>query len=119
MTINGYELVNPEKLDRAINGTVGRDGRSNGGVGTENEDAIIAAYDKLGGLILKDGLKVKMGSFYDFVNKKPREEAEVSYMTEIEGEIVEVTEEEAKAVKTARKKIADTKSKKLKKSKEV
>ncbi len=72
--INGYVLVNSEKFNRAIFGTVGAEGKMTGGVGEgASPEAILAEYDKLGGLILKDGVKMEMGSFYDFENKCPRE----------------------------------------------
>lgn len=70
-----YILPNLEKLDRAINGSVGRGGSMAGGVGKEaTPEAIIAEYDKLGGLILtKEGEKVANGSFYDFKEKKSKQ----------------------------------------------
>jgi hypothetical protein len=116
MTINGFSLVNDEKVNRAIYGTVTGGGKLTGGVGDKaSPEAVIAEYDRLGGLILKDGEKVKNGSFYDYANRAPRKEAEVLYVTEIDGDIVDVTEEEAKAIKVAKNKSAEIK-KKIKRS---
>ncbi len=71
MNLLGYELVNAEKLDRAINGSMGRGGRLTGGVGEDAADElIIAAYDRLGGLIRKNGDKVQHGCFCDMEESK-------------------------------------------------
>lgn len=69
-----YLLCNHDKLERVINGVVGQGGKLAGGLGKDAApEAIIAEYDRLGGLILtKDGEKVAIGSFYDFENKTPR-----------------------------------------------
>lgn len=116
MNIGEFVLENDEKVGRALNGTLTRDGKLSGGLDKDaTDEQILAAYDKLGGLITKGGLKVKMGSFYDFPDKCPREVAEVTFMAEIEGEIVEVTEDEAKAVAKAKVKTKALKAKKLKK----
>ena len=70
-----YLTCNHEKLDRVINGTIGKDGRLFGGLGKNaSPEAVLAEYDKLGGGIKKDGRKVAMGSFYDFDNKCPQED---------------------------------------------
>ena len=73
--VGGYLLVNHEKLDRVINGVLGREGRLEGGLGQgANDAAVLAQYDKLGGLVMtSEGEKLATGSFYDFANKKPRE----------------------------------------------
>lgn len=84
MLVDGYELVNEEKVNRAIEGTQTSKGETKGGVGeSKNEDgelvngpAILAEYDRLGGLIRLNGDRVKMGCFYDFKNKKPVENPE-------------------------------------------
>lgn len=111
--LNGYTLANEEKIDRAINGSIGSEGRLVGGIGSKaTDEELIAEYDRLGGLIQKDGNKVKTGSFYDFEKKQPRKEPEVSFITEIEGELVETSEDEAKALKTAKKKLESLKAKK-------
>lgn len=118
MQINGFDLVNEEKIERAKHGTVTRGGKLTGGVGDEaSEEALIAEYDRLGGLIVKDGVNVKIGSFYDFAKRAPRAEPVVTFMAEFEGEILEVDEEEAKSIKIAKEKTAKLKAKKVKKGK--
>lgn len=145
MNILGFELVNEEKIERAMHGTITRGGVLKGGVGdfqptsekTEEEERtmwemkLMAEYDRLGGLVLKEGLKVKTGAFYSFETKKSRQEPVVTFITEFEGQIIEVDESEARTLKLAkekteklRKKLKEKdeegskKSKKLKKSKE-
>lgn len=116
--IKEFELVNDEKVNRAIYGSVGREGRLSGGVGENaTDEAKIAEYDRLGGLIKKDGNKVKTGSFYDFEKKGVREEPAISFEATIDGNLVEVDEDEIKALKTAEKKVAKLKAKKIKKNK--
>lgn len=82
-----YILVNREKLDRVINGIAGTD---YSGLGQDApEEAILAEYDRMGGLVLlKDGdtevdedgeevkvnVKLATGSFYDFKLRAPRKE---------------------------------------------
>ncbi len=70
-----FIIVNHEKLDRAINGTVTSRGSMEGGVGKNaTQEQILAEYDRLGGLIkTKDGRKVATGSFWDFEKKAARE----------------------------------------------
>ena len=75
MKVGEYQLVNDEKLDRAINGNLTQGGKLIGGVGLDaTDEQILAEYDKLGGLIKKDGLKVKQGCFWDVEEKKAFEE---------------------------------------------
>lgn len=98
-TVKGYELTNPEKVRRALEGSPSRTGESVGGIqnpdGTYDEALLLAVYDKLGGGIRNaNGDIVKNGSFYDFKAKKPREKAEVTLVFRINGQIVEVLEEE-------------------------
>jgi hypothetical protein len=117
MQVNEFDLVNQEKVQRAIDGFT-YEGKRMGGLpsGYKPED-LLAEYDRLGGYITKDGVKVKNGSFYDFVNKCPRKEPEIKFETEVEGEIMEVTEDEAKSIKKAKEKIKMFKAKKIKKLK--
>ena len=70
-----FLLYNHEKLDRVINGEMGAQGRLSKGLGKNaSPEAIIAEYDRLGGLIkTKGGKKVETGSFYDFDNKCAKE----------------------------------------------
>lgn len=95
--LEGYVCVNEAKLDRVINGTMASGGKLEGGIG-ENapEKDILVAYDKLGGLITKNGIKVKIGSFYDIENKKARIKPKVILLfTDVQGTVVEVPEGEA------------------------
>lgn len=116
MIVKGYELVTSEKVERALNGTQTGNGTILGGIGggaylegdewkkngtvlseekrDELETALLAEYDKLGGLITKNGDKVKTGSFYDVSAKRPRDTPAVVLTYTINGEVVEVPEEE-------------------------
>lgn len=68
MFIKGLDLANDDKLNIVYDG----DGNNYAGVGRDAEEAlVISEYDKRGGLIKKDGRKVKTGCFYDFRSKKP------------------------------------------------
>lgn len=105
MNIGPFELVNEEKVFRATYGTVGKGGVMVGGVGEGADEAIILAeYDRLGGLVHKDGEKVKTGSFYDLAARKPRETPEVVLLYSVNGKIIEVPEghEVPLAVRAAR-----------------
>lgn len=112
MLINGFSLVTAEKFERALNGLERSDGTKFGGVGggayvqdeklfidgeevtgaelSKLELAILAEYDRIGGLIRKGTDKVKTGSFYDFKGKKPRTEPKIIYIFNINGKFVEV-----------------------------
>jgi len=119
MLYAGFECVNQEKLDRAINGVKNGATLVFKGVGdAATPEEVLANYDKTGGLILKDGQIVKTGSFYDFENKKPRKVPEVTFLVELDGNRVEVSEEEAKAVNKAKTKIKELKAKTKKKNDE-
>lgn len=76
----GYLLVNHEKVDRVVNGTVSRGGQLVGGVGKDAPAAaVLAEYDRIGGLILDaNGEKLATGSFYDFEAGAPRVKAKPS-----------------------------------------
>lgn len=107
MELLGYTLANQDKLKRTIDGTPNRLGQSAGGVSKDAApETILAAYDRLGGLILKDGLKVKMGSFFDFEGKKPRTEPNVTFITEFEGQVIEVDEAQAKSLAQVKEEVA-------------
>lgn len=113
--VGDYVLVNEEKVERALHGTVTRGGQLSGGVGDNaSDEVLLAEYDRLGGLITKNGLKVKTGSFYNFDKRTPRVEPEVVFMTELEGDIIEVSEDEAVAIKVAKEKVEGLKKKKVK-----
>jgi len=119
MIIKGFECSNDEKLERAINGSMSSRGQLANGVGKDaSDEAKLAAYDRLGGLITKDGRKVKNGSFWDIKNNCPKEEPVVIYeVTDLEGNWVEISEDELTpeilaAEKIAKKKKTTKKSKK-------
>lgn len=122
--ILGYDLVNDEKADRALNGRIDDKSERHGGVikadGTWDDAALLAEYDKLGGLITKANDKVVTGSFYDFRNKVARAIPEVKFVFNVNGKFVEVPAGvelpgEVKAVKVLAKAEAEVKVKKSKK----
>lgn len=124
-SINGFTLANPDKLDRVINGVIGQGGKAVGGIGERFDDngnlangaEILAQYDRLGGLILKGGNKVKTGSFWDFEKKTKKEIPEVVFVfRDLEGDEVDVPEGEQVPLEVKAAQIAkEAKSKKLKK----
>lgn len=143
MKVGLYELSNEEKLERALNGTLTRGGVLTGGVGKfvfkaplsadgkalsgkelaeaevrakENyERLLLAEYDRLGGLITKDGIKVVTGSFWDVLLKAPRPEPKLSFVTVLEGELLEGSEDEVKAIESSKERLKTLKGKKKKK----
>lgn len=96
MNIKGYDLANPDKVERMLNGSMGSGGKLVGGVGEKaTDEAKLAEYDRLGGLITKGSNKIKTGSFYDFGKKQPREKPEVVFIfKDLEGRVVEIPEGE-------------------------
>lgn len=92
--IGKFSLNNEEKFNRAIFGSMGREGKLSGGVGENaSDEAKISEYDKLGGLIMEGQLKVETGSFYDFKKQVPRSEPVIAYAyRDIDGEAVSVSE---------------------------
>lgn len=92
--IDGFKLENSDKIERVVNGDMGRSGTLEGGLGEEearkNPSLVLARYDKIAGYITKDGIKVKTGSFWDFKLKAPRKEPEVMFIFNIGGDRVEV-----------------------------
>jgi len=122
----GYTLVNLEKLDRAIHGTMSRGGQLIGGVGENaSDEAIIAEYDRLGGCIKKDKNQVQMGSFYDFKKRAPRAKPDVVLVfRDLQGEVVLLKEDEeipleVKAAQVAEEKKIAKVEKKGKKAKSI
>lgn len=97
MLIGKLELANDEKYSRAINGAVSQRGEMRGGVGEDAPDEVkIAQYDKLGGLILKNGRKVKMGCFFDFKKNKAIENPVIIIQfRDLNGNLVEIEDGEA------------------------
>jgi len=80
LLLEKYQCGNEEKFNRAVFGTTGRGGGLVGGVGENaTEEAKLAEYDRLGGLILEGKMKVETGSFFDFTKNKPREKPVIVY----------------------------------------
>lgn len=96
--IGEFTLVSPEKVERAMNGSITQNGQIIGGVtkedGKYDDAALLAEYDRLGGLIRKGADTVKTGSFYDFRNRRPKAKPEVVLVYQINGKIVEVKDGE-------------------------
>jgi len=94
--VGGYTLVNLDKVDRAIHGSPNDKGMPVGGVadadGKVDNAALLAEYDRIGGLIMKNGDKVKTGSFYDFPNRKPFEKPKVNFVYKVNGQFITVPE---------------------------
>lgn len=138
---NKFELVNEEKVVRALEGTQRVNGTTFGGIGdgAYNEKGkwkrngvelskeevkslefkLLAEYDKMGGMIKVDGDnagKVVHGSFYDFKSKKPLPKPKVMMQYKINGEFVVIPlgkeTNEITAVKTLADKKTDEKDKK-------
>lgn len=84
MIINGFELKNHVKVERA---------KANLG-GEPEKEALLAEYDRLGGGLMKDGQQVKTGSFYDFKSKKAHAKPQVVFVFSVNGRVVEVAEGE-------------------------
>jgi hypothetical protein len=107
--VNGFVMENADKLSRVIFGEVRRAGVMEGGLGVDeaekNPSLVLAHYDKLAGRITKDGVKIKMGSFWDFKLKQPRKEPQVMFVFNIGGEFVEVDDPKnlAEAISTVEK----------------
>lgn len=112
MEIKGYSLINEEKVERALNGTPKDDSTTIGGIGggayredgvwkREGEElnekevdvletALLAEYDKLGGLIKRGNDKVKTGSFFNLKSKKPFDVPQVMFVYRVNGKLVEI-----------------------------
>lgn len=121
MEINGYTLANEEKVRRAAEGSPTSQGTPSGGVGYEDEAALLAQYDKLGGLILNsDNRKVKTGSFWDFKENSPRKKPEVVLLIQVGFDTVEVPEGEPLPIEAqAAEILAESKKKGASKKKAV
>lgn len=83
MQIEGYTIENPIKLGRA---------KDKLGAVKYDEHTLLAEYDRLGGLITRNGQKVKTGCFYDAKAKAPFDEPKIVYLYSIGGRVVEVPE---------------------------
>ena len=76
VNLKDFDIVNQVKWESAIKGS-----RGIAGVGDNASDMEkLAAYDKLGGLIRKNGAALKTGSFYDIDKKVPRTEPQIVYV---------------------------------------
>lgn len=123
MIVGEYNLVNEEKVERAIKGSTNAEGIYVGGVqkedGSYEDAALIAEYDRLGGLITRENDKIKTGSFYDFKAKRPRAVPEVFFVYRVNDKEVEVPDgKELPGLVRAAKILAENKEvKKVKKSK--
>ena len=119
---SGFELVNEDKVERALNGTLTPSGDKVGGIakedGSYDENELLAEYDKMGGAIRQGTDKVETGSFYDFKKKKPREKPQVALIFRINGKVVRVVEgEETPNIVKAARILAEDKEEKPKKKK--
>ncbi len=113
MKIGKFSLINADKVERAINGTILDQGRLTGGVGADADDgAIIAEYDRLGGLIRMGMHKVKTGGFFDFKNKKPHDKPKPMLEFRVDGELVEVDATKPLPIEVQAAEIALTKKQK-------
>lgn len=140
MKVRDFELINEEKVERALNGTqagtrlvggIGGGAYKEDGVWKNNgeelsdkqvevlESSLLAEYDKLGGLITKDGDVVKMGCFYDFKAKKAIAQPTVVLVFNINGKKREVLADEPlpAIVRAAKEENSEAKGKKDKKTK--
>ena len=91
--IDGFVLENKDKLQRVVEGELGRSGYLEGGLGLEADPkAVLVAYDKKGGLITKDGVKVESGAFFDPRSKQPRKEPKVVLIYNVGGNFIKVND---------------------------
>jgi len=107
--VNGYTLVNPDKVTRALEGSQDSHGLFQGGVrkpdGTFDADELLVEYDRIGGLIRKGEDKVHTGSFYDVMAKRARAKFEVKFEYRINGDMILVPEGAKEPVKVKAAKI--------------
>lgn len=112
LKIKDFELINDEKVDRALNGILLSDSSRKGGVGNGAvlvegvwqrngvdlipeevealETALIAEYDKFGGLIRRGSDKVETGSFWNFTAKKAWATPKVTFVYRFGNKVVKV-----------------------------
>lgn len=93
MKIGKYELKYQPKVDRAIKA-----------VGDKDENAILVEYDRLGGLIVLNGEKVKSGSFYDVKNGTAFDRPQVVVIKKARAAREEVVSEQESEEEVPRKK---------------
>lgn len=113
--LKGYVVQNDSKYRRAINGSPNSHGELSGGVGDKaTEGEKLAAYDKLGGLILSGGRKIKTGSFWDFKKNKRIEKPEPIIQIRVDGELFEYPEGKELPLEVKAKEALDKKRKEKK-----
>lgn len=119
MKIKGYIIQNDGKYQRAVYGSPNARGEMSGGVGEKaTDEEKLAAYDKLGGLILFNGRKIKTGTFWDFQKNKIVENPEPIVQIRVDGELFEYPQGKELPMEVVAKETLD-KRKKEKKAKEV
>lgn len=119
LKLKGYVIQNDSKYRRAVNGSPNAHGELSGGVGEKaTEGEKLAAYDRLGGLILFNGRKIKTGSFWDFQKNKRVEKPKPIIQIRVDGELFEYPEGKELPLEVKAKETLD-KRKKDKKAKEV
>ena len=115
LIIKGYTLANADKVNRALDGAMNDRGQFIGGVrkadGSYEAEALLAEYDRIGGLIKKGEDKVRMGSFYEFSARRPRLEPKVEFEFRVNGEVIIVPAEEPKPNKVKAVQIAEKEKK--------
>lgn len=117
--LKGYVIQNDSKYIRAVNGSPNSLGALSGGVGEKaTEGDKLAAYDRLGGLILFNGRKIKNGSFWDFKKNKRVEKPKPIIQIRVDGELFEYSVDKELPLEVRAKETLD-KRKKDKKAKEV
>ncbi len=122
MNIKKYRLLNEVKVERALAGNPNSAGLPTTKVvrkkdGTFDDAELLAYYDRLGGAIqtIKEDSNVKMGSFWDFENKKPFDKPKVELTFRINGRVVNTpADEELPAIVKAKQQL-DKEEKELKK----
>lgn len=119
MKLKGYVIQNDGKYNRAVYGSPNARGEMFGGVGENaTEDEKLAAYDRLGGLILSNGRKIKNGTFWDFKTKKIVENPQPIIQIRVDGELFEYPQGKELPMEVVAKETLD-KRKKDKKAKEM
>lgn len=118
-SLKGYVIQNDSKYIRAVQGSPNAHGSLTGGVGDKaTEGTKLAAYDRLGGLILSGGRKVKTGSFWDFRKKKRVDDPKPIIQIRVDGELFEYPQGKELPLEVKAKETLD-KRRKDKKAKEV
>ena len=113
--LKGYVIQNDSKYQRAVYGSPNSRGELTGGVGEKaTEGEKLAAYDRLGGLILSNGRKIKNGCFWDFKKNKRVEKPSPIIQIRVDGELFEYPDGKELPVEVVAKETLDKKKKKKK-----